>query len=131
MKILLVKMTIATAILAGVWACGSSEVTIADKWSDYCDASATVDAADCPADMDNSGLTFFCKAVGGSYYDTPECNDQLDALIACNDSRQWACAEGGEVPMVVEPDPCSAESEPFALPSGSCVDPSKVEVTSE
>jgi len=130
MKNRIVKMTIAAALLGGIWACGSSEETIADKWSDYCDTSATVTAADCPADMDNSGLTLFCKAAGGSFYDTAECNDQLDALIACNGSREWACWEGGEVPMVVEPDPCSAESEPFGLPSGSCVDPSKVEVTS-
>ena len=131
MKKRFVSVVVTALVMGGLMACGSSAETIADKWSDYCDASAIVEAENCPADMDNSGLTFFCKAVGTSFYDTPECNDQLDALMACSSERSWACLEGGEMPMVVEPDPCSELDEPFTLPSGSCVDPTKVEVTSE
>ena len=125
----IVKVALAVAVSAALLACGSSEETIGDKWSAYCDASANVDAANCPADMDSSGLTMFCKLVASSFYDTPECRDKVDALITCNETRSWECWEGGEVPMVVEPDPCAAEAAHFTLSNespGSCVDPSTV-----
>ena len=122
---------LAVAVVGAISACGSSEETIADKWSTYCDSSADVEASNCPDNMDTSGLTMFCKMVGTSFYDTPECNTQLDALMTCSDTREWECWEGGEVPQVVQPDPCEVESEPFTIPDGSCVDPSKVSVSSE
>ncbi len=125
----IVKVGLVLTVFAVLGACGSSEETISDKWRQYCDASAAVDAANCPTDMDKSGLTMFCRLVASSFYDTPECRQKVDALIACNKNRQWECWDGGEVPMVVDPDPCAAQAAHFTLSNespGSCVDPTKI-----
>ena len=129
---MMTKILLAVATAAVLFACGSSEETFADKWADYCDASANVEAANCPADMDTSSTAMFCKFFVSSYYDTPECSQKLDALIACSPNRQWECWEGGEVPMVVEPDPCEAEAAAFVISNespGECVDPSTITTT--
>ena len=126
------KFAWVAAVSVALVGCGSSEETIVNQWATYCDATMNVDAENCPADMDNSGMGLFCTMVASSFYDTPECRDKLDALIACNSQRQWACWEGGEVPMVVEPDPCESESAAFVISNespGECVDSSTITTT--
>lgn len=119
-------MTVLTVITIGQIGCGDKDISaIAAKHNQICETD--MNAANCPEDMDLSGLIMFCKLVSSSFLDTEECNTKMDAYLACNAERSWACLEGGEVPMPVQPDACPEEvSAPFVLPSGECVDESKV-----
>ena len=120
------SITVLTIITLGLVGCGDKEISaIAAKHNQICETE--MNATSCPDDLDMSGLVMFCKLVSSSYLDTEECNTKMDAYLACNAERSWACLEGGEVPMPVQPDACSEEvSAPFVLPSGACVDQSKV-----
>ena len=98
---------------------------IAQKHNQICEVK--MNATNCPADADLSGLIMFCKMTSSVFLDTEDCNTKMDAYVACNAERAWACLEGGEVPVPVQPDTCSNEDlAPFILPSGECVNQSKV-----
>ncbi len=122
-KASLLSVLAAALFLAGCNDSGSS--AIADKWRTICEMEIT--ATNCPEDMDSSALAMFCTAIGSAILDTEACNAKMDAYTECYAQREWACLEGGEVPMPVDPDPCSEEIlDAFTLPSGECIDESKV-----
>ncbi|MEE2960146.1 MAG: hypothetical protein VYA34_05330 [Myxococcota bacterium] len=116
---------VATSLLLS--ACGGDGIS--DKWDAICDKEIT--ATNCPENMDNSVLVMFCKAVGSSLLDTDECNTKIDTYTACYDQRKWACLEGGEVPTIDGEDPCAKDVvDAFAIPSGACIDQTKVSTSS-
>ena len=117
---------ISVIILLGMMGCGDSKISaIAVKHNQICES--VKDPANCPPDVDLSGLIMFCKMTSSVFLNTEDCNAQMDNYVTCNARRSWACLEGGEVPIPVQPDTCSDEDlAPFVLPSGECVDESKV-----
>ena len=135
MKNSALKLITLAAVTAFTVACGSddAETGVTATWNAICESSANVEAANCPEDMDNSGMVFFCLAMGSAVIDSPECEQKLNDYAECNETREWACMEGGEVPMVVNPDPCEALAEPFVISlgeggeSGECIDESKLQ----
>ena len=104
---------------------GSDLSEIAIKHNTICETK--MNPTSCPDNVDLSGLVVFCKMVSKSILDTEDCNRKMDVYTACNAERSWACLEGGDLPMPVSPDPCTDEmTAPFSLPSGACIDQSKV-----
>ena len=129
---------VALALSGALMACGDSspaadgsgDDSIVSKWASYCESAAAEYENSC-SDQVDTGLTTSCKMVGVGLHDTDECRAQVDALTACNAERTWQCAESGGAPGVLEPDPCSAEEEPFVLPTGSCVNEAILTVETE
>ena len=102
-----------------------SKSEIVEKYETLCEIP--VDSMNCPDDVDLTLLVVVCKQLASALINSAECNEKLDDYVACNAQRTWACAEGGEIPLPVAPDPCSDEIlAPFTLPNGSCMDQSQV-----
>jgi len=118
--------TVLILITLGMVGCGDKDISaIAAKHNRICETE--MNATNCPEGVDVSGLIMFCKLVSTSFLDTEACNTKMDAYVACNAERSWACLEGGEIPVPVQPDACPADvTAPFTLPSGECVDETKV-----